>query len=115
MLTSLVSLQMSLQRGCGWTKDRVHLDLQGREMVSPHTRRVNMEKRVVWIPVKALVRTEVEVEEGLDKKSIFEQAVERAYEIDGLHRLPTDDFMLDDDEIKNVHEYILDDFVEDQY
>lgn len=75
-----------------------------------------MEKRVVWVPVKALVRIEVEVEEGLDKKEIFMEAVEKAYETDGLHRLPTDDFMLDDDEIQGPGiELLAEDLVEDMY
>lgn len=75
-----------------------------------------MEKRIVWVPVKALVRVEVEVETGLDKKKIFEAAVDKAYETDGLHRLPTDDFMLDDDEIRGSGiEYLLEELVEDMY
>lgn len=75
-----------------------------------------MEKRVVWIPVKALVRVEVEVESGLEKKEIFDAAVDKAYETDGLHRLPTDDFMLDDDEIQGPGiELLAEDLVEDMY
>lgn len=72
-----------------------------------------MEKHVVWVPIKALVRVEVEVIEGLSKKEIFEAAVGHAYEVDGLHRQPTDDWMLDDDEINSVNEFLLDDLIED--
>lgn len=75
-----------------------------------------MEKRTVWIPIKAVVRIDVEVEEGLDKKEIFMEAVEKAYMTSGLHRLPSDDWMLDDDEIQGPGiELLVEDLVEDMY
>lgn len=67
--------------------------------------------RRVWVPVKTLVLVEVETDET-DRKEVFLDAVEVAYCSD-LHRLPTDGWELDEDEIRNPEPELLDEWVED--